>query len=32
MKLAHAYEDYGNPTRALELVNEGKSLLGNRCY
>lgn len=25
MKLAHAYEDLGNPVRALELVNEGKS-------
>jgi hypothetical protein len=24
MKLAHAYEDFGNPVRALELVNEGK--------
>ena len=26
MKLAHAYEDLGDPARALELVNEGKWL------
>lgn len=26
VKLAHAYEDSGNPARALELVNEGNSM------
>lgn len=26
VKLAHAYEDSGNPARALELVNEGEPL------